>query len=781
MVMEAAQGLWEEFWKKPPHVTRVAHRFPLLQVLDDGKTILTKNSNLVRVIEVRGRDYTGMAEEQADFLYELRKQFFESTPPGILISSHALRHRVGQDINEHEFDDPVMTGLMSRWHGQFRESYRNRHVIVVRTSRGSRFSDMLANVGKQKGGEASRYEKMERLESATNLVLSRLDDYRPRVLEQSSDSSELLSYWAWLVNGHPMTFHPDHPVFDDLIAGTDLFWPEGKEHQEYIGSRKRYSAWLAIKVYPNKPSGHMLDLLFRLPRDLSLHQSFQFMTKEEAKRYIEDWMKYQRSFIRFGEIIDLELREAMNRVESEEIKLCEHAYALQVFGDSEADLNRAVEEVEKAIISRGITVARERAPKAQELLFWSIFPEREHLNTRARPITSENAANFVTFSSIGEGLDRCSFGDEPVTMFRTLTGSDYSFTFHASPEPMGLGHTVIVGGSNSGKTTLISFLLACCRRYPKFRALAFDRFHGMEVMTRLLGGDYEDFGGESRLNPLHLPDNQNNRSFLAHWFEVLTEQSNDAARAEINLAIDQAYRLDSADRRLEEIATAFGLKKSGSVRAALEKWLPDGQFGHFFNGKRDALSFDKWLVTLDATTILDLPEVLGSMTLYLFHRLRMTVLDDPGPYCIFIDEMNKYLETAAFGPGIRNLGQEIRKTDGVLIGAVQEASSLLENEYGRKLIDNTATYLLFPSATAEHEHYVKGLGLTESEFKWIKTPSKRLVMVKRREGESTIINVDLSAIGNYLKVFDSAATSVRRLNTLRKQRSEEWRNAYLTS
>ncbi len=774
---DAAHGLWEEYWKKPPHVSRVSEKFPLLAVLDDGRTLLTKNSDLVRVIELQGRDYTGMAEGQADMLYGLRKQFFESAQQGILLAVHSLRHRVVRDVLEGDYGDPLLTGLLAKWGQQFRESFRTRHVLVVRTSAGSFFNQLLARALKR-DTQQNAAEQLERLDMAVQKMLLKLEDYRPRVLEHDAQKSELLSFWAWLLNGRPVNFHTEYPIFDDLIAGTDLYWPQDKNHQIYRSGTTRYSAWLAIKAYPGKASGHLFDLLYRLPRDFSLHQSFQFREKNAAVKFVDDRMRHTFAFMKSGGIQKLELEEAMDRVEAEEVSLCEHAYALQVFGANEADLNHAVNEVRNALEARGIMVMRETAN--QEALFWSMFPGNEHMNIRVAPaITSENAANFVTFSAIGEGLDTCSFGPEPVTVFRTPTGSDFSFTFHATPEPLALGHTLAVGRTGCGKTTLISFLIANCAKYPNFRALLFDRLHGMEVMTRMLAGDYEDFSEDSLLNPLQLPDTKDNRAFLAHWFELLTGVTEDSARAEINLAIDQAYRLDRADRRLEEIADAFGLKHKGSVRAALDKWLPGGQFGHYFNGKRDALSFDKSLVAFDATTILDLPEVLGAATSYLFHRFTATVLADPGPYVVFFDEANKFIEAPAFGSRIRNLAQEIRKTNGVLVAAVQEPSSLLGNEHGKKLIENCATYLLYPNATAEKEHYIAGLGLNESEFAWIKAPSKRQVMVKRREGESTIINVDLSQLGNYLRVFDSAATSVVRLNKLRK-RGEEWRHVYLT-
>jgi type IV secretion system protein VirB4/ComB4 competence protein len=67
--------------------------------------------------------------------------------------------------------------------------------------------------------------------------------------------------------------------------------------------------------------------------------------------------------------------------------------------------------------------------------------------------------HFVTFSSDNAGLDKNSWGNEPVCKFYTDENSIYNFSFHETADKEALGNTIIIGGTGSGKTTFASFLL----------------------------------------------------------------------------------------------------------------------------------------------------------------------------------------------------------------------------------------------------------------------------------------------------------------------------------
>lgn len=752
--------------------TPVAKNFPLVGA--EGAVTYTKGGKMARVVELTGRDYTGLSDGTLAGLYHGRKMFFDSIPTNITVMSQSHRQIIARDLRDESYSVPVAQEIAARWSQGFSSSYRTRHFFIFVTADDSLAEKALLAV-QNAGEETTNKGEMARvLADAVENAIIHFKDYGARELE----GDDLATYWAWLLNGrHVHQAMPPDGLFDDLLTGTRLAWPSGKRVQEYEGPHgKRFSAWLIIKAAAHSTSQGMLDHLFSVKREFSIYQTLSRLDKQQSRRIIEDKEKNRKSFVSASEIIQMELNELDNRVQADEINLLRHRFALEVFGATEKELEEAARELSNVVQNWGYQVGREGMN--QEALFWSRFPELQTYNTRQRNMTSENAAHFVTLASVGEGLESCTWGQTPVTFFKTITGSDYSFTFHESPAKQAPGSTIIIGGMGSGKTTFISLLMSQCLKYRNFKILAFDRLKGLEVFTKFHDGTYLDFMHNPDVNPLQLEDSPVNRAFLQNFLQGLVGSSSNHDQEIIGDAVKQLYDFEKSQRTLTNLADAFGTKKENSIREALNKWLPEGPYGSYFSGTRDALDFSTPLVSFDMSHLLELPEVLWPMTSYLFHKLFLSRKGDG--YMVFIDELPKYLRSKEFVPKIEILLEEIRKTEGVFVGAVQEAGSVLEHEIlAAKFRNNISTWVLFPEPLANPKHYMDILRLTDREFDWIKKPHTRKVMIKRKGGESVILDCDLSPLGPYLKTMDSATAQVERRRALEKEYPNDWKALFL--
>lgn len=753
--------------------TSVEEKCPLVMITPDGLTV-TKGGQYAQVVELTGKDYSGLEDDVVEGLFQTRKLFFESLSSRITVFLQSHRQKLSREVDSGSYPIPIAGRIADQWSSNFKTSFRTRHFMVFVTASDA-FQEQFAMLSGS--GEVVTDELKRTLRDTVDDFLVRFDGYGAhRVF-----GDELASYWGWMINGrHVFQKLPANGLIDGLLSGTALQWPNRKRYQVYDSDPPRYSTWLIIKAPASTTSNGLLNSLFQVQHDFSLFQTFSTFEKKDALAFVEDKRKNTGAFARGGDIIIDELNELELRLQADEIALTRHRWALEIFADSEKELDQVAHEIKNTIEQWGYRAAREKIN--QEALFWSRFPEMHNFNPRQTFPTSENCAHFATFASVGEGLETCSWGPSPVTLFKTTTASEFSFTFHGSTAKDALGNTLIIGGSEMGKTTLISFLLSQCLKFPNFKALAFDRLHGMEVFTRFHDGEYIDFDGGLDLNPLQLNDSGENRAFLNEWLQMLTGKHDEKDQDVIGQAIVQLFNaLDKPERSLQNLADAFGLQEEGSVRQALNRWLPGQIFGDYFTGKKDALEFKKSLVTLDMSTLLETPEILGPLTYYLFHKLFMTVGRAEGGYAVFVDELARYLASREFAPRIEMLLQEIRKTDGVFIGAVQDAGSVLDHPISSKIQNNMATYILFPEPRADKKHYMEGLGLNQAEFDWIKIPKTRQALIKRKGGESVILNVDLAPLGPYLKIFDSGASAIRRCNTLRKENAHGWKEIYLNA
>lgn len=754
--------------------SEVAEKVSLLRVLGDRQTTLTKGGRLARIIELRGKDYSGMESEVVRSLYQGRKMWFDTTPGNMVVFPQSHRIKTTREIGGEHYNIPLAGQIAERWANNFTESFRTRHFVIICTA----VDNLVEKVGMLAEG-GGRDELYRALDEYSNEVLIKLKEYSPRLLA----GDDVASYWAWLLNGkHQTRKLPTSGWLDDILATTNVTFPNGKRYGIYESDNNRYSAMLYVAAPGTSTDPRFLDGLFRLHHDFSIWQIIRRVEKPAALSEIEDRRRNTVSFKSAGDVILMELHELETRVQADEVTLQRHKFAIEVLADSLPELEKGVQEIRSVIENQGFGIKRES--RNHEAQFWSRFPEFDRRvpkgppNPRERSMTSENAAHFCTFASAGEGLDSCSWGDYPITHFKTPQGSEYAFTFHGQPNKMWPGHTLVIGGNNSGKTTLISFLLAMSTKYPDWRCFIFDRLHGLEVFTRMMGGDYLDIMDGLEVNPLTLPDDAESRAFLSNWFQVLTGKSDDAALLSIDGAIRQTFLLDRKERSLPNIAEAFGLPVEGSIRAALQRWIT-GQFSTFFTAERDAMDFNRQIVGIDMTTLLDLPEVLAPLSYYLFHKLLIQARGKGG-YAVFVDELPRYLANAAFAPKIDMMLQELRKTDGVFIGAAQSIDSVINSPSADKFLTNIETYLLFPEPRARREHFLsEGLRLNDQEYLWLtQTHRPREVLVKRKSGESTVLNVDLSPLGEFINVFNSGADAVAKLNQLRRER-HDWQEAFL--
>jgi ComB4 competence protein len=112
--------------------------------------------------------------------------------------------------------------------------------------------------------------------------------------------------------------------------------------------------------------------------------------------------------------------------------------------------------------------------------------------------------------------------------------------------------------------------------------------------------------------------------------------------------------------------------------------------------------------------------------------------------------------------------------------AVQSAKTIFEDKTYQEMKDNISTYILYPNSKADAKYYVDEIGLNSAEFDWIKTTGgHREVMVKKNNAETVILKVDLSILGNHLRVFNSSSEEVAVVKRLQRHYPKNWLEKYL--
>lgn len=331
-------------------------------------------------------------------------------------------------------------------------------------------------------------------------------------------------------------------------------------------------------------------------------------------------------------------------------------------------------------------------------------------------------------------------------------------------------------------TTLITFLAAMSLRHESLKAFFFDRGRGCEIITRALNGSYLFFDGEEKsvaLNPMQLDDNGPNRLFLRDWLQMIggVDEKEYVLAQEIADAVEINFdqNLPVEHRNLQKLYNS-AFPSHSDLRQRLMAWTNPNQFGSIVCADRDTLDITQRVGGFDFTHILDDERLGPPMVSYLMHRIQSEAKGDPR--LIFIDETEPLLRNENFRRRFNEMLQEGRKKRQVVISCFQRPQAPEDVGVGDVVRGQCPTVFFFRNFQAKAEDY-KDWNLTARELDFVLgntyKKNKYSVLVKRYgdNPESVLLNVDLSTLGKYMKVFHSGHVQVHRVNKLRQEHGED--------
>ena len=606
----------------------------------------------------------------------------------------------------------------------------------------------------------------------------KLDLRRPH----NNKNHQLFRFFSYLINCYEFNSKSKEDLFNHFSLSNITFNNSSGLIRIQNDKVKKFAKIIGVRVSAGHSDEELTRIIGTINHEFTLIQKVRSYSKEKNLKDFTEKRKTLEQLPQFSAIqtrID-ELTIAAEMIEGDETNFLDYSFYIKVFASTEADLEEAVGEIQNSLANEGISSLCETIGLLTT--FFGTLPDSdfalEALQTSVRArIKSQEVSDFISLNANKAGFRRSPFGEMPVVDFKTISTStakhsgNYSFTFHQDDvSDRSVGHTIIIGQTGTGKSTLAAFLLMNCLKFNA-KILCFDSGQGLKLPISAFGGKYTTVGKDTdlSLNPMQLEDSFANRNFQKRFITMLAKGIEEKEEAIIEEVIRQNYTLDEADRCLANLKLAFELEgfdpqtKRQTIASRLKKWVENKRgeesYAKFFNSSKDSLNFDSNLVAFDMGEVLKDSELLSPASFYIFHKFSQFIESNPSPHIFFIDEMQKYLQSPDFNPHIISTIKESRKKNGIFIGCMQEASTLVESQNGDEIISNLATLIIFPNAKARQQHYIDGLNLTESEFEFVKNhPNPRHVLIKKKDGHSTIIDADLSILKDHLKLFSSKDT-----------------------
>lgn len=738
-----------------PKLPQLYPHMPYVLELDDY-TVRSRENALMMSLEIRGKD--GFTSAESD-LEDLRRGF-AAILDGLDERFSFYVHRM---MKPARFDLAPIHGesfaadLDARWRAHLDEQKLRDFILVLTVVRNLQTPIKLPFLARKAraifdGDSAERHAELREVVTILETSLP-VGTKRLRI----SDGS-LLGFYASLNSG---VLRPEYRGGMTLIAedvsNVGLRFKGNVIHLGEGLDQPRYAAVLAVRSYPTMSEPGMLDAL-DTGMDTLLTHSYTPIARQKIADLAKLRIQQMRAAGDAAGSIEDQLAATYDDVESGRLGFGEHQFTITVFADSPAALESRVSQVRGVAEQAKIRLTRLAA--TMEASFFANHPGNRDYQAWESIVSSITFADLCSLHMTdgGTAAERLPW-QSPITVFQSVTGAAHRFSFHDAGDPMAeptIGHTLILGPSNSGKTATLAFLAAQARRSGA-RMVFFDKDQGLRMAIAALGGRYAEIraGQPTGLNPLLTEHGPRGEAWLMDWLATLAERGGERLTPQQADSLKQAVRQNgqaSRDlRTFEHFTTLIGdARDDRALASRIAEWGPEGRYNWVF-GRAEAPVVDFAgldVLGIDLTEILGLPTERSALLSYVFRRLELT-FEARERMLLVIDEASTVFDDAFFARWLPKWLVTVRKMNVVVVLLTQFPSQLRNSRSGA-ILEGVATQILFPNRRAQPADY-EGFGLSEAEIDFLlagRTARRQALL--RSHGGQTILDVDLSALGPLL-------------------------------
>lgn len=637
-------------------------------------------------------------------------------------------------------------------------------------------------------------EAINELEAVCDRFSKTLSKYEPRLLTAYVNDSGVLCSQIWeffyeIINAEqtigccPIV---GSPAYDVLPSSTLHF---GFEILQVKGvSKNRFVALLDLKDFPYTTKlGMFNSASLSLPFEYNFVQSFVALAPVKSLELINRRLNELRSVKDKAQHQQDELELAQGYIQSGEMALGHYHAVLCIFGDTQKDAVQNAITATASFSNNAGAVFRKSTASAPASYF-SQLPNYWYIPRKMMKSSRNLAAAFsmhnysrgkATGNPIGDGT--------AIIPLQTRSKTLYDFNFHFTnplEDTLGdqiAGHTLILGATGTGKTTLQTALLAFTQRFnPAMFVLDKDR--GMDIFIRALDGDYFaiEEGRPTGINPFQFEDSPKLREFLN---DLVVGCANDGAslctseeQNQIKNAIDTVMSLPVHLRRFSALLQSIPNRGGNELHARLLKWCDtdenQGRFAWVLDNPINQFDPNNFkIVGFDVGSILkenyQPTEPLLACLLY----LKSQMIKNHALLCTVVEEFWLPLKYKTPSEMMLDVLKTGRKRGEFMVLVTQSPEEAVQSDIFPAIVQQTPTKILLPNPDAEYKNEQGGgysrIGLTTKEFDGLKKLAldSRTFLVKQGHQSSFAI-LDLYGFSDEISVLSGTTKNVELLDEI---------------
>ena len=752
-----------------PSESKVADFLPFNKLMSDGMTIRCYNGSFARVFKIEGLDLAFATEEKNMAMVEARKAWIDNMSDlQITCRVITLRERIPPDEILGTFDNPLLEQVAYTWQSTLNRVYSNSHYIIISV--------------------ADRPDALKDLNYASQTLMATLSEYGVRAMFESEDSQPKDSPFfifsricSPVSKPEPKVRNAEGTMLNEILTADHIhFTGENGIIKFFSGDKEMYAISMGLRTCADFMHESMMLSLSAIDCELTMLHNIKPIFKPNARALLLQQANMARMTSFSGDVI-AQYDEALSSIEDSDANyqaLTEYSMTLILKGESLEEIDFAEGEVQRICRLFGVTPVREGW--VSQATFFNQFPTYDTYPRTYRYL-SRVAAVAISFDKPSEGFAKSDWGPGAITIFRTTTGSAYRFQFHVSSEEAAVAHCCIIGPTGQGKTTLLTFLAGQAMRHKDLKVFFFDRHRGAEIFTRAVKGAYVGFDGDEKnvsLNPFDAEPNQTNRAFLRRWMKSITMVDDALSEREIARAVTTAFDYLRPEERIMSNLYKSCFSPTGNMRRELYRWVNPDQYGNIFNSTKDSLDLhSKRFIAFDFTHIFEDDTLAPAVISYIMHRIQTETGETGAPALIMIDETAPMLKHPMFREYFEIGLREGRKKRQAYLCAFQQPDIIDQLGVGGVIRGQCQTIIFFRNPQGMPEDYTNWK-LNQREIDFIFGKSYRdfpyaILLSRPATGESVILDVNLSGLGPYLKLYNSGRKNVLLVEELIKQYGED--------
>jgi type IV secretion system protein TrbE len=834
----------EEIFSKPRKMAQsLADVLPWFGMFSDG-VVLCKDGSLLAGFAYAGSDIEGVLDDDINRRIDLLQNALRQLTDRITIYS-VQRRSFSAEYPHAEFVNPA-AALIDRAWGQKCTEYPNG-ALEHRLYLGFRYPNKTEAIFEQLRAEIEQSDNA--LKAIIQVAKRRISEssavaaVRGQLAEMNDEFTNVLGTFANIVSVSlgfrrlptddllgdlfcmanlastpgPVRAPARDPHLDCRLAADDVVRQGGL--LEFRGpSGSKYCAALSTTGMPPEAYGLHLDQLMGAPCEYTLVQTFRFIDKYAAESAVQKAESFYRTEVKSASV---RLFEHLTGIESQKINTGNLALAddaqqalveltaqdltfgyynmtILALGDTAKEAERTADMLGSSLRSNGYVVTRERLGLMSAFL--GSLPGNQKTQLRKYLASTANIADLAPIRTISRGepthplFSRVLQREVPAHIrFMTPYGVPYDFNTHAGD----LGHAVVVGGSGSGKSSVMSLLIALFQKYFPCQTYVFDKDHSISLLTTLLGGVNLDMANPAksgqRCNPVRRMLGDGDQQALRKWIGVLYGSGGHRLTPEqtetINSVIQQVQGLGEAHWTLGIIyATLAGKDKDLALlispyvdRSHDAGSYAKGAYSEFFDNEEDNFDLQS-IVCMETGKLLQTPEIAAPFMDYAFYCIEKK-LDSKTPTLIYVEEAWYMLANPTFEEKIDDWLRTFRKKRAYVVFATQSPDEFTRLRAWAAFVANVPTQIFLPSindsVAATGDIYRKLFALNDAQLGLLAQAVPRRDYLIVKPGMTRLVQAQMPEIIIAINEATARADYRERAAEMAATRSQNWQFEFL--